>query len=242
MRYPWESWRSPQGWAGRGVTREGARRADDYRSARRVRRAYDAKDTKTLGDLEGSGDSIPNLPGSAPSLAPHHTPLVTEECEGQVTVTCPPDPLYGRTSKLAGLARLLGRVRHGQVEVLPGRIGFGPVCCTDRSEEPRPEPTILTPSAIEELVAALQAIPLKLCAPASRLSFLLHASVRRHRSAPQPGGASDHQERLEPSSRQPAMMDVINPTEGDRIGSIPHHSEYWNQGRKKHPFKAATTG
>ena len=70
----------------------------------------------------------------------------------------------------------------------------------------------------------------------------LRASVRRHRSAPQPGGASDHQERLEPSSRQPAMMDVINATEGDRIGSVPDHSEYWNQGRKKLPFKAATTG
>jgi hypothetical protein len=180
MRYPWESWRSPQGRAGRGVTRVGARRADDSRSARRVRRAYSAKDAKTLGELEGSRDSIPNLPGAAPSLAPRHTPLVTEGCEGQVTVTVPPDPLYGRTSKLPGLARLPGRVRHGQVEVLPGRIGFGPVCCTDRSEEPRTEPTILTPSAIEELVAAFQAIPLKSCVPASRLSFLLRASVRRH--------------------------------------------------------------
>src|SRR5690349_3398267 len=87
-----------------------------------------------------------------------NTPLVTEECEGQVTVTDPCHPLYGRTLKLSGLARLPGHVRHCQVEVLPGQIGFVPVRCTDLSTEPRPEPTILTPAAIEELVAAFQAI------------------------------------------------------------------------------------
>ena len=45
-----------------------------------------------------------------------------------------------------------------------------------------------------------------------------------HRNAPQPGGASDHQERLEPSLRQPAMMDVIDPTreiESDRHDTLP---------------------
>ena len=44
------------------------------------------------------------------------------------------------------------------------------------------------------------------------LGVFLRASVRRHRRAPQPGGASDDQERPEASSRRPAMMDAINPT------------------------------
>jgi hypothetical protein len=91
------------------------------------------------------------------NLAQRNTPLVTEECEGQVTVTDPCHPLYGRTLKLSGLARLPGHVRHCQVEVLPGRIAYIPVACTDLSTEPRPEPTVLTLAAIEELVAAFQA-------------------------------------------------------------------------------------
>jgi hypothetical protein len=62
-----------------------------------------------------------------------------------IAVTDPCHPLYGRTLKLSGLTRLPGHVRHCQVEVLPGRIGFVPVCCTNLSTEPRPEPTILTP-------------------------------------------------------------------------------------------------
>jgi hypothetical protein len=82
---------------------------------------------------------------------------VTEECEGEVTVTDPTHPLFGRTLKLSGLARLPGHIRHCQVEILPGQFGYIPVHCTDLSTEPRPEPTILTVAAIEELVAAFHA-------------------------------------------------------------------------------------
>jgi hypothetical protein len=127
-----------------------------------------------------------------------NTPLVTEECEGQVTVTDPCHPLYGRTLKLSGLARLPGHVRHCQVEVLPGRIGFVPVRCTDLSTEPRPEPTVLTPAAIEELVAAFQAIRAgRRCDHATRgqptrLGSSPHRGTRRggrsHRSRPHGGG------------------------------------------------------
>ena len=48
------------------------------------------------------------------NLAQRNIPQVTEECEGQVTVTDPCHLLYGRTLKLSGLARLPGHVRHCQ--------------------------------------------------------------------------------------------------------------------------------
>src|SRR5512135_2217460 len=100
----------------------------------------------------GSGASRPR------NLVQRNTPLVTEECEGQVTVTDPCHPLYGRTLKLSGLARLPGHVRYCQVEVLPGRFAYIPVACTDLSADPRPEPTVLTVAAVEALVAAFQAL------------------------------------------------------------------------------------
>jgi hypothetical protein len=92
------------------------------------------------------------------NLAQRNTPLVTEECEGQVTVTDPGHPLFGKTFKLSGLARLPGHVRHCQVEVLPDLIAYIPVACTDLSAEPRPEPTVLTVVAVEALLAAFQAV------------------------------------------------------------------------------------
>ena len=67
-------------------------------------------------------------------------------------------PLFGKTFKLSGLARLPGHVRHCQVEVLPGLIAYIPVACTDLSTEPRPEPTVLTVAAVEALLAAFQAV------------------------------------------------------------------------------------
>jgi hypothetical protein len=90
--------------------------------------------------------------------AQRNTPLVTEECEGQITVTDPGHPLFGKTFNLSGLARLPGHVRHCQVEVLPGLIAYIPVASTDLSAEPRPEPTVLTASVDGELVAAFQAV------------------------------------------------------------------------------------
>jgi hypothetical protein len=88
-----------------------------------------------------------------------NTPLVTEVCEGQVTVTDPSHPLYGRALKLVGLAHLPGHVRHCQVELAPGQFVYIPVTCTDLSNQPRPEPTVLTSSAVAELVAIFQAMP-----------------------------------------------------------------------------------
>jgi len=89
---------------------------------------------------------------------PMNTPLVTQECEGQVTVTDPCHPLYGRTFTLSGLAVLPGHVRHCQVEILPGQVAYIPVAATNLSTEPRPQPAVLTASAVEELVAAFQAV------------------------------------------------------------------------------------
>ena len=91
-------------------------------------------------------------------LAQRNTPLVTQECEGQVTVTDPCHPLYGRTLTLSGIAVLPGRVRHCQVEILPGQIAYVPVACTNLSTEPRPQTTVLTAATVEELVAAFQAV------------------------------------------------------------------------------------
>jgi hypothetical protein len=90
--------------------------------------------------------------------AQSNTPLVTEACEGQVTVTDPTHPLYGRTLTLAGLARLPGHVRHCQVEILPGQYGYVPVASTNLQTTPRPEPTVLTLTAVEELVASFQVL------------------------------------------------------------------------------------
>ena len=131
------------------------------------------------------------------NLDQRNTPLVTEECEGQVTVTDPCHPLYGRTLKLSGLARLPGHVRHCQVEVLPGQIATSRSRCTDLSTEPRPEPTVLTLAAIEELVAAFQAVRVgRRCNHATRAQpstsghVLPHERTRRrHRGdRPRPHG------------------------------------------------------
>ena len=127
-----------------------------------------------------------------------NTPLVTEVCEGQVTVTDPGHPLYGRVLSLVGLAHLPGHVRHCQVEIAPGQIGYIPVASTDLSNQPRPEPTVLTPSAVAELVAAFQAMP-----AARRTSHATNTQSRRvdpdarprargrrrgHRAGPHGGG------------------------------------------------------
>ncbi len=84
---------------------------------------------------------------------------MTEECEGQITITDPAHPLFGRVLRLAGIAYLPGHARHCQGELLPGQFGYIPVACTDQSPAPRPEPTVLTRDAVAELVAAFQAIP-----------------------------------------------------------------------------------
>jgi hypothetical protein len=57
-----------------------------------------------------------------------------------------------------GFAYLPGHLRHCQVELGSGQFTFVPVACTDLSATPRPVPTLLTVAAIEELVAAFQAM------------------------------------------------------------------------------------
>ena len=88
-----------------------------------------------------------------------NTPLVTQECEGQVTVTDPTHPLFGRVLTLFGAARLPGHVRYCHVEVLPGQYGYVAVASTNLSTRLRPEPTVLTLRSLEELVATFQALP-----------------------------------------------------------------------------------
>jgi hypothetical protein len=87
-----------------------------------------------------------------------NTPLVTELCEGQITVTDPAHPLHGRVLKLVGLACLPGHIRHCQVELCPDQIAYIPVRSTNLSAEPRPEPTIVTATGIAKLVATFQAV------------------------------------------------------------------------------------
>ena len=86
-----------------------------------------------------------------------NAPLVMEVCDGQVTVTDPGHPLFGRVLKLSGFACLPGHVRHCQVEIFPDRFTYIPVRSTNLSQEPRPAPTLLTASAIAELAAIFQA-------------------------------------------------------------------------------------
>ena len=78
-------------------------------------------------------------------------------CEGEIQVTDPTHPLFGRTLKMVGLANLPGHVRHCQVEIRSDQIIFIPVACTHLSSEPRPLPTLLNPAAVAELVAIFQA-------------------------------------------------------------------------------------
>jgi len=106
--------------------------------------------------------------------AQRNTPLVTEECEGHVTVTDPRHPLFGKILKLAGVAYLPGHIRHCQVEILPGQFGHVPVSCTNLSTSPRPEPTLLTLAVIEELLAVFDAVGI--------------ARRRRHGSSTKPHG------------------------------------------------------
>ena len=132
------------------------------------------------------------------NLNQRSTPLVTQECEGHVTVTDPCHPLYGKTLKLAGLANLPGHVRHCQVELRPGQYGFIPVTCTNLNTCPRHEPTVLTSDAIEELVTTFQAVSpgrrgrhatgrnAKRLGPTTRKRA--KRDRRRHRADSQPGG------------------------------------------------------
>jgi hypothetical protein len=91
--------------------------------------------------------------------AQRNTPLILQECEGQITVTDPCHPLFGRTLKLAGLACLPGNVRHAQVEIAPDQYGYVPVASTDLSTAPRAEPTVLTLPALQDLVVCFLALP-----------------------------------------------------------------------------------
>jgi hypothetical protein len=87
-----------------------------------------------------------------------NTPLVTEVCEGEVTINDPGHPLFGRVLKLSGFAYLPGHVRHCQVEIFPDQYAYIPVRSTNLSQEPRSQPTLLTATAIAELAAIFQAV------------------------------------------------------------------------------------
>ena len=97
------------------------------------------------------------MPGRE-KLNHHNTPLVSEECEGRVTVNDPTHPLFGRVLTLAGFAYLPGHVQHAQVEIAPGHFSYIPIACTDLSREPRSTPTVVTANAVAELIAAFQAM------------------------------------------------------------------------------------
>ena len=86
------------------------------------------------------------------------TPLGEEVCEGQITVIDPRHPLFRRMLKLVSFAYLPGHIRHCQVELGPGQFTFVPVVSTDLATTPLPPPTLLTATAIVELVTAFQAM------------------------------------------------------------------------------------
>ena len=92
------------------------------------------------------------------NLNHHNTPLVTEVCAGEVTVTDPTHPLFGKTLRLSGLATLPGHVRHCHVEVRPGYYVYVPVASTDHASFPdfdSPK-SVLTKQAILDLVATFE--------------------------------------------------------------------------------------
>lgn len=91
--------------------------------------------------------------------AQRNTPFVQEECEGQVTVTDPRHPLFDKTFKLAGMARLPGHVKHCQVEIRPGQYGYIPVSSTNLSTAPFRAETLLTAESVQDLVAMFQTLP-----------------------------------------------------------------------------------
>jgi hypothetical protein len=91
--------------------------------------------------------------------AQRNAPLGAMLCEGEVTVTDPCHPLFQRTFKLVNVAVVPGHVRQCQVELFPGIYGRIPVSSTNLSAVPRPEPTVLTLPALEELVACFLAQP-----------------------------------------------------------------------------------
>jgi len=79
-------------------------------------------------------------------------------CEGEISVTDPGHPLFGRTLKQTGFAYLPGQVQHCQVEIFHDQYAYIPVRSTHLSQEPRPEPALLTATAIAELAAIFQAV------------------------------------------------------------------------------------
>lgn len=74
-------------------------------------------------------------------------------------VTDPTHPLFGKNLKLAGIASLPGHVRHCQVEIAPGQYGHIPVASTNLFTGPRPAPTVLTLTSIQDFVATFLALP-----------------------------------------------------------------------------------
>lgn len=93
------------------------------------------------------------------NLNQHNTPLVTEVCAGEVTVTDPAHPLFGRVLKLSGLATLPGHVRHCHVETRAGCYGYVPVASTNRATNVarRPPESVLTAEAIADLLTLFEA-------------------------------------------------------------------------------------
>jgi hypothetical protein len=57
-----------------------------------------------------------------------------------------------------GFAFLRAHIRHCQVEIRSGRIDYVPLTSTNLSTEPRPEPTVFTVAAVEELVHTFSAL------------------------------------------------------------------------------------
>ena len=79
------------------------------------------------------------------------TPVDPQLCEGEITVTDPRHPLYGKSLKLTGFAFLRGHIRHCQVEIHSGRVDHVTLASTNLSTEPRPEGTQMWQGASNHL-------------------------------------------------------------------------------------------
>ena len=90
--------------------------------------------------------------------AQRDAPLGATISEGEVSITDPCHPLFGRSFKLVGIACVPGHIRQCQVELFPGVYGRIPVAATNLSTVRRPKPTVLTLPGLEELVACFQAL------------------------------------------------------------------------------------
>ena len=126
----------------------------------------------------------PRRPSWSSYPAQRDAPLGATISEGEVSITDPCHPLFGRSFKLVGIACVPGHIRQCQVELFPGVYGRIPVAATNLSTVRRPKPTVLTLPGLEELVACFLALPVvrRTCHATDRKPKRVGSSIQRSAS------------------------------------------------------------